>query len=165
MNKKIVIATFALATLLYSCKPELKGSLGDPADKIEGMEGNWELSSFIQQDPNNPIKEERDLSEFYVIDGQTPYNLRFTTGKTYEVITGPGRNYFGTGGTWAFDNDEFPTTLFLYSPADTLELELGNVVRPTDNTLGMELTSYCEDAVTGERTTTAVYKFIFNRVN
>lgn len=165
MNKKIVIASLAIAALLHSCKPELKGSLGEPADKIEGMEGNWELSSFIQQDPNNPIKEERDLSEFYVVDGQTPYTLNFSTDKSYQVIEGPGRNYFGTGGTWAFDNDEFPTMLFLYSPADTLELELGNVVRPSDTKLGMELTSFCEDGVTGERTTTAVYKFIFTRVN
>jgi hypothetical protein len=41
------------------------------------MEGTWQISSFIQQDPNNPIKEERDLSDFYIVPGETPYRLTF----------------------------------------------------------------------------------------
>ncbi len=163
--KKILLAALAFGTLLYACKPDLKGSLGDPADKIEGMSGDWQLSNFVQQDPNNPIKEERDLSEFYVVDGQTPYNLHFAADRTYDVIVGPGRNYFGNGGTWAFDNDEFPTYLYLYSEPDTLVLTLGSVVRPADNLLSFELSNYCVDGVTGARTTTSTYKFNFNRIN
>jgi hypothetical protein len=164
--KKIIfsIATFVL--FLASCKPELKGELGDPADKIAGMEGTWQLSSFIQQDPNNPIKEERDLSDFYIVPGETPYQLTFTgSDRTYAVVEGPGKNFFGTGGTWGFDNDQYPTYLFLYNTADTLQLLLGSVVRETDSNLGIELEKNCLDAATGESTPLAIYKFNFTRLN
>jgi hypothetical protein len=164
--KKISIAIVGLAFLLQSCKPDLKGSQGDPSNKLEGMNGVWEMSTFIQQDPNNPIKEERDLSEFYIVDGETPYHLEFSKNdKTYSVTPGPGKNYFGTGGTWAFDNDDFPTYLYLYNPTDTLELTLGSVVRPTDNVLSIELESSCVSLTTGQKTVTSIYRFNFNRVS
>ncbi len=162
--KKILFAISGLILVLASCKPDLKGTLGEPSDKIAGMDGSWELATFIQQDPNNPIKEERDLSEFYVVPGETPYQLNFSkTDRTYSVAPGPGRNYFGMGGTWAFDNENYPTFLYLYNVSDTLELKLGSVIRPTDNRLSIELENQCHSA-TGESTTTAIYRFIFNRV-
>jgi hypothetical protein len=163
--KKILILTAGLALLLWACKPDLKGELGEPANKIDGMSGTWEIASFKQQDPNNPIREERDLSEFYIVDGQTPSQLTFDKeSKTYSVITGPGKNYFGTGGTWAFDNDEYPTYLYLYTGTDTLETLLGSVVRPSDAQLNIQLENFCE-AADGSRTTTAIYTFTFNRLN
>ena len=164
--KKILIAISGLALLVHSCKPDLKGELGDPSDKIAGMEGTWEISSFKQQDPNNPIKEERDLSDFYLVVGETPYRLTFQKeGRIYTVEPGPGKNFFGNGGTWGFDNEQFPTYLFLYNTTDTLQLLLGSVVRETDNTLGIDLEKNCYDAATGESTPLAIYKFNFNRVN
>lgn len=164
--KKIFITSTFIGLLLFGCKPEPTGTLGDPADKIAGMNSKWELTSFIQQDPNNPIKEERDLSEFYIVDGQTPYRLQFNKeGNTYTIETGPGRNYFGPGGTWGFDNPQFPSYLYLYSATDTVQTTLGSVIHDYDNTLNIELENYCEDATTGERTTSAIYKFSFNRIS
>lgn len=162
--KKILFAIASLSLVFSSCKPDLKGSLGEPTDKIAGMDGTWEMATFVQQDPNNPIKEERDLSEFYIVPGVTPYHLQFSkTDRTYTVTPGPGKNYFGTGGTWSFDNENYPTFLYLYNTTDTLELKLGSVIRPTDNMLSIELENQCHDT-TGAFTTTAIYRFIFNRV-
>jgi hypothetical protein len=99
--KKIFILTAGIALALWTCKPDTKGELGEPANKLDGMAGSWEIVSFKQQDPNNPIREERDLSEFYLVDGQTPYRLTFNKDSmTYAVAAGPGKNYFGTGGRW-----------------------------------------------------------------
>lgn len=176
--KRIFILSAVIVLALSACKPEIKGELGEPANKLEGMSGTWEIVSFIQQDPNNPIREERDLSEFYVVDGQTPYRLTFNKDSmTYSVAPGPGKNYFGTGGKWRFDNNEFPTFLFLGPatiPPDNShdgmlntgekKLLLGGVVRPSDNTLSIQLENYCE-AEDGSRTTTAIYTFTFNRLN
>ena len=75
--KKIFILTAGIALALWTCKPDTKGELGEPANKLDGMSGTWEIASFKQQDPNNPIREERDLSEFYIVDGETPYRLTF----------------------------------------------------------------------------------------
>jgi len=163
--KKVYWTIAVLGLLISSCKPELKGELGEPSDKIAGLQGTWEISNFVQQDPNNPIKEERDLSEFYINGTDTPYRLHFSReGKIYTVETGPGRNYFGSGGTWSFDNEEFPTYLMLFTPGDTLQMALGSVVRPTDNNLNLQYENYCEDGA-GVRTTSAVYKFKFIRVS
>ena len=163
--KKIFILATGFALALTACKPETKGELGVPADKLEGMAGVWEIASFKQQDPNNPIREERDLSEFYLVDGETPYRLTFDKDSmTYSVAAGPGKNYFGSGGKWAFDNNDYPTFLYLYTPTDTLETLLGSVVRPSDSKLNIQLENYCE-AADGSRTTTAIYTFTFNRLN
>jgi hypothetical protein len=163
--KKTLLLTMGIALSLWACKPDTKGELGEESNKIEGITGTWEIVSFKQQDPNNPIREERDLSEFYIVPGQTPYRLTFDKATmTYGVTAGPGKNYFGTGGRWAFDNNEYPTYLYLYTPTDTLETLLGSVVRPSDNQLNIQLENYCE-ASDGSRTTTAIYTFTFNRLN
>lgn len=176
--KKIFILTSAIALLLWACKPELKGDLGEPANKLDGMSGTWEIVSFKQQDPNNPIREERDLSEFYIVDGQTPFRITFNKDSmTYTVNPGPGKNYFGTGGKWSFDDNEFPTYLFLgplsipfdnehdgLLNAGIKKLLLGQVVKPSDNTLSIQLENYCQ-AADGSRTVTSIYTFTFNRLN
>jgi hypothetical protein len=43
-------AVLILAIVFNACKPESTGELGDPFDKVAGMAGTWELSSFTQQD-------------------------------------------------------------------------------------------------------------------
>jgi Domain of unknown function (DUF5004) len=163
MKKIIFIAAIASA-VLSSCKPEVKGEQGDAFDKVKGLSGKWEIATFMQQDPNNPIREERDLSDFYVVAGETPTRLNFNKDdKTYTVEAGPGKNYFGAGGAWAFDNDEYPTYLYLYNATDTIETLLGSVVRESDQKLDIELENFCTDA-DGVKTTTSIYKFSFNRV-
>jgi hypothetical protein len=158
----IVLLSAALA--ISGCKPDLKGDLGTPSNKMEGMAGTWELNKFGQQDLNNPIKEVRDLSDFYINGTDTPYRITFAVADmSYSVAPGPGRNYFGTSGTWGFDNPDFPSFLRLFSATDTLEFDLGSMVRPFDNALNLELPRPCNDA-DGFTTNTVIYQFQFNRV-
>lgn len=150
---------------LHGCKERINGELGEPFDKVAGMAGTWELVSFIQKDLNNPIKEERDLSQFYIVDGITPMRLSFTASdKSFEVAITEGRNFFGDNGTWYFDNDEYPTQVFLAGESDTSAFELGSVVRTFDQTLELELPRGC-DLGTADESRTVVYRFTFNRVN
>ena len=165
MKKKIIYSLFITTMVLNACKPDIKGELGAAESKVDGMVGTWEVSSFIQQDPNNPIQEERDLSEFYVIPGETPLQITFAKADSaYSVQPGPGRNYFGVQGKWWLDNPNFPTMLYLIEAGDTIvnALPLGNVVRPSDNRLSIELESACSSAG-GDRTVTSIYKFTFTR--
>ena len=164
MKKYIyIIASFTL--LVYSCKPELKGELGESTDKVAAMNGNWEVSAFKQRDENNPIKEVRDLSEFYIVDGQTPTQLTFNSSdRSYTVVPGPGKNYFGTGGTWRFDDDFAPSEIVLETATDTFSLAMGTMPRDFDPTLSFELPRYCTDAL-GNRTPTVTYIINISRVN
>lgn len=158
------IISIALALLLLaSCKPEIKGELGESFSKIEGIAGNWELNVFSQRDENNPIKEVRDLSEFYVIPGEQPTRISFNSDDfTYAVIPGAGRNYFGTGGTWRFDDNAAPAYIFLEGETDTLQLKLGSMPRTYNQFLKLELPRFCTDA-SGNRTPTVTYIFTIQR--
>jgi hypothetical protein len=157
----MTIGLFAI--VLNACKPEPKGELGSSSDKLTGMNGTWKINYFAQQDLNNPILEERDLSEFYVVDGVEPTSITFNTSNmSYNVVEGAGRNYFGTSGTWDFDNRNYPSYLILRSETDTMTFSLGSVVRPFDNSLELQLPRPC-DSGTGTVTETVIYKFKFAR--
>ncbi len=152
------IAALAAFIALAGCKPEITGELGEPFDKVEGMSGTWQLTAFTQQDLNSPVKEVRDLSHFYIDGVNTPLELSFAADGTYEVALEMGKNYFGEGGTWAFDDPAYPSYLELYS-SDTLVYNLGGMIRPFDNELNIEYRRDCSG------TTTVVYTFSFTRQN
>ena len=166
MKKTFYITTLVLLALaLGGCKPELKGELGEPFDKIQGMSGTWELSSFIQKDLNNPIKEERDLSPFYINGIDAPMTLQMSASdRAFSVEIVNGKNFFGQEGTWMFDDDEFPTLIFFDNGVELLEFKLGRVVRPFDHTLSIELDRQCINSE-GDELDTVVYIFNFNRVS
>jgi hypothetical protein len=161
----IFIGSLLLALCFTACKETIEGDLGEPFDKVKGLSGTWELARFEQQDLNNPVKETRDLSEFY-IDGQvTPLQITFDAStRSYNVAIELGKNYFGNAGSWSFDDDDYPSFLILDTGSDTLQYNLGTIVREFDNTLQIDYRRGCEDA-DGNLTETVVYKFIFNRTN
>lgn len=161
--KKIFFTALAFTLVLTNCKPDVKGELGEPFDKVKGLSGHWELGAFSQRDENNPIKEIRDLTEFYVDGINTPTQFNFnSTDMTYTIIPGPGRNYLSPSGTWKFDNAEFPTELILEGTTDTLTLKLGTAPREFDQSIKLELPRYCVDLL-GVPTPTVTYIYTINR--
>lgn len=162
MKKKIynsVLAVLAATLIFVSCKPETKGELGEPFDKVEGLSGTWQVTKFSQIDLNNPIQEERDLSEFFIVPGEDATTISFTKDtRQFTVVPGPGRNYFGLEGTWSFDNDDAPSFLNLISETDSSTFTLGSMVRSFDNTLVLQLKRSCDDGA-GNVTDLVIYKF------
>ena len=154
-----VLTLAIMAMAINACEPESTGELGDPFDKVAGMTGTWELSSFTQQDLNSPVKETRDLSAFYIDGTVTPLQLTFNADRTYSIALEMGKNYFGEGGTWGFDDDLYPTYLELFSTNDTLVYNLGGMVREFDQQLAIEYRRDCGG------TATNIYTFEFNRLN
>lgn len=151
-----------IALGLSGCKQEITGELGDPIDKRSGFLGTWELASFTQQDMNNPLKEVRDLSDVFIQEGTSPMRLTFNDDDTYEIAQEVGRNYFGDGGDWAFDDPEFPTFIRLIQETDTLQYNLGTTVRPYDDQMTIEYRRSCGEG--GAFLETVVYAFTFNRI-
>ena len=148
---------------LMGCKPELQGELGEPFNKLEGMIGVWEMGSFSQTDLQSPLTEVRDLSELYIDGIVTPLRITLNEDFTYSVAIEKGRNYFGEAGTWSLDDEEHPTYLILATegaegmPMDTLQYNLGAVVRPHDDFLDIVYDRPCDgDPV-------LAYTFSFNR--
>ena len=159
MIHKIKIASVLAAMIfLAACKPEIEGELGTPRDVFSGMAGTWVLDQFIQQDPNNPVLEERDLSEFYIVDGIEPMTLQLNASDfTYTVEITQGKNYLGDSGTWGVDNVEAPSQLVLYG-SDTLTLNLGSMIFPYSTNMSLQYHRACSDGFKN-----AIYKFNFKR--
>ncbi|MGA1374901.1 MAG: DUF5004 domain-containing protein [Flavobacteriales bacterium] len=152
-------ALVLVAALFTGCKPEPEGELGETYDKVKGLTGTWQLTAFTQQDLNSPVKEVRDLSSFYIDGSVTPLQLTFNADRTYAIALERGRNYFGEGGTWGFDDDDFPSYIHLFSGDDTLVYDMGAMVREFDQDMSIEYRRECNG------TPTVVYTFSFTRIN
>ena len=100
-----------------------------------------ELNSFSQTDLQSALTEVRDLSELYIDGMVTPMRITLNEDRSYAVSLEKGRNYFGDMGTWGLDDEEHPTFLILHTMddmgmvTDTLQYNLGAVVRPHDSIL------------------------------
>jgi hypothetical protein len=163
----LVIAVMAVA--FSGCKPDSTGELGEPFDKVAGISGTWQLNRFIQKDLNNPIKEERDLSQFYIREGFAPLQITFNgADRSYDVAIETGKNYFGEEGTWRFDDETYPTYITLTTLVNEVEVDLdfklGSMVREFDNALLIELERGCELGTLISQPT-VIYRFEFTRVN
>lgn len=164
-----ILASVFAALLLTGCKPESSGELGEPFDKVAGISGTWQLNRFVQKDLNNPIKEERDLSQFYIREDITPLQITFNAAdRGYAVAIETGKNYFGEEGTWRFDNDTYPTYIILTTLVDMeevdLDFKLGSMIRIFDQSLLIELERGC-DLGTADAQPTVIYRFEFTRIN
>lgn len=157
-----LICLMACGMLFAGCKKKIEGELGTPTDKVKGLEGSWELIEFVQIDLNNPIQEERDLSEFYIQEGIDPFTINFIAAdQSYNVDITVGKNYFGESGTWSYDDNTYPSFIYLDNGMESIEMQLGTMVDQYDNTLNIELKRDCIDGE--DITETVIYRFIFNR--
>jgi hypothetical protein len=111
----------------FGCKTD-PPELGEPFSKIEGIADDWELIELHQVDlltknDDNSI----DLSDMFI--GGTPAKLSFSTDFSYTGSANSSKMYFPTAGTWAFDNNDYPSQLFITSGGETVTLELLAPVR------------------------------------
>lgn len=162
MKNKLYLSILIFSIALGSCKPEIKGELGETSNKEIGMNGTWELAQFIVQDPNSPILEERDLSAWYIVSGVQPMRISLDAAShTYQVEITQGKNFLGDQGTWHLDDVYAPSTLFLETQNDTIEVSMGAMVTANSSEMKLNIDRTC--ASTGFKN--VIYKFNFNRVN
>lgn len=155
----MVAAIVMICISLAGCKPTTEGELGEPFDKSTGIAGTWELVSFTQKDLNSPVQEVRDLSTFYIDGTVTPLQLTFDPNGSYQISLEKGKNYFGEGGDWSFDDPDYPSFIEFQTDADTLVYNLGSMVRSFDSTMKIEFRRSCSGSETN------IYTFEFNRLN
>ncbi len=157
--KKIVYILCMATLLMASCKPDQETDIGEPFDKVKGLEGTWVLNSFLQKDLNNPVQEERDLSSYYLVEGIAPMELTFSAAdRSYGITITEGKNFFGSGGTWAYDNDLYPSSIVFDDGTVQNSFGMGSAVREFDNVLTIQLEKGCS-----ETDLNVIYKFIFDR--
>lgn len=136
---KRIMTIIALATVVYSCRPEYS-DIGPKYSLTTGINGSWKVSKVTITDLTLPAPESRDISDFFMNDNSLQIEFD-ATAKTY-AVTDPNvlGNPFGSMGTFAFDAEDFPTAMTLYSSdQDTIDLSLENMVRSIDHEMAFTL--------------------------
>ncbi len=143
-----------MLTSMTGCKEEY---VLDPApSKLEGINGTFTLTEVMQIDPNT-FGDLTSLDVTSVFVGTTPAKITFNSDAgTFTYDTGTSIDFIGASGTWAFDNDEYPTKISMDASGVTYDLALVNTIRPADN-LAFQLDRSCGGAVTSS------YQYTFAR--
>ncbi len=155
MKNSLVIPLIILGAM--ACRSDAYKEIGPQYDLTTGVDGDWKISKVMIEDLTLPVPEGRDISDFFLND---PIRLQFDAGAgTYQVANPESLgNPFGKGGTFAFDDPEFPTAMTLYTiDQDTVNLILENMVREIDSRMGVKLVKNACDA------DYASYTYTFNR--
>lgn len=151
--KTLLLAVLALTVM--SCEEELP-ELGEPSSKVLGIQDNWVLTSVTQMDLLTPFSEnELDVSEVFI--GDTPASMTFD-GSNYTINYGTSpEGLLGTGGGYAFDDNDFPTLITLNSNGTDYTVNLNRTIREIDPTLEFELRKSCGGVEA------IAYKYVFSR--
>lgn len=158
MKRTYYITTLILALALgfTACKKK-EYVLDDAPSKLEGINGTFTLSKVMQVDQKTlSVDNTMDVSSVFI--GATPAKVTFSSSDlTFSYDPGSSIDFIGASGTWAFDNNEYPTKVTMNSTTGTYDLNLIRTIRPSDATLEVELDRVCRGEVTSS------YQYIFAR--
>lgn len=143
---KNILWAFTMLLLLVGCKPDPFESIGKDYVLAEGIKGEWVVNVVEVVDERSPIKLTRDMSDYFV-SNITPVELSFNTdAMTYAAQNGVGAGlFFGTSGSFFYDDPEFPSQLSLVSATDTFTFKFNQLTREIDRSLNISYTrSACE---------------------
>lgn len=144
-----------MLTSMAGCEKEYV--LEDAPSKVEGINGTFSLTEVMQLDPLT-FSSLSSLDVTSVFVGNTPAQITFNSeGRTFSYETGTTIDFIGASGTWAFDNDDYPTKISMDASGITYDLALVNTIRPQDQ-LAFQLDRSCG----GQVTTSYQYTFARN---
>ena len=155
--------SFILVLAAWGCKPQSNYEIGDPSSKLEGIRGDWKVGEVVFVDEVSTNKNEGDLTDYFT-ETNDAFSVNFDSDAFSYTVTGAlGAKYLGTGGTWSFDDNEFPTAIN-FSPSDGTDpytATLLGPIREVDNTLIIQVFRGCASSGTANMS----IKFTFDRQN
>lgn len=143
-----------LGTGLTACQEDY---VLDPApSKLDGIDGTFTVSKVMQLDPNTFGElNSLDITDAFV--GDTPAEITFDSESgSFTYQTGTTIDFIGAAGSWAFDNNDYPTKITMVESGTSYDLALVNSIRPQDE-LVFQLDRICGGAVSSS------YQYMFTR--
>ena len=101
------------APLFTACVEDDTPDIGEEGSKLDGINATWRLVEVNQQDDVSFTLETRNISDFLLADGNAPQITFNSADKTYSVDAKGKLNFWGTEGSWTFDDDVAPTNITL----------------------------------------------------
>ena len=137
--KTILIFIFSIL-ILASCSPDEFPALGDRADRVSQLTGTWSLTKVTQEDKDAVRKGFPFFAQVQDITNAFPYTsitLSLNVDNTFTLDNGNGPNILGglSSGTWAVDDQMFPSTLIFTSGSDSFELSIGSFAEIGDGVI------------------------------
>ena len=149
--KDLIISLILVITAFSGCKEDPK--LHPESSKLEGINATWVLTKVSQIDPGN---KDEVLDVSFVFTEGDPVEMTINSAYfTYQFKNG-NPLYMGNAGTWAFDDNNYPTLITINHDSKTEEVKLLRTIRTVDQILSFELNRYCDG---GTKTTTYQYEF------
>lgn len=145
MKKTILYSLYIGAVMIFvtACRPEIPTELAPPGSKLDGINADWVMVAAQIVDENTLNGDSISITPYYA-DGLAPEIEFNSTTFEYNVTPNGKRNFFGTGGTWSFDDNEFPTMIMLTSnEGEPIELMLTATIRPQDQRLKVNYAREC----------------------
>jgi len=122
----ILLTALILSIGLSGCIEEF-GNPDAPFDRNEQIVGTWTVTKVVQRDllTENPLFQEVDITTWYDFD---QYAITINADSTYAVTnTGNAPDFVIPDGTWALDNEEFPTAIVLTKEGSTSALNFSSL--------------------------------------
>ncbi len=125
--KRYLLFLLGFLFIINSCKEETP-EFGEPFSKPAGIADEWELIELKQADLLTKSNSKLiDLTSLYI--GDTPARLSFSTDNSFTGDAGTSKLFFPTSGSWAFDDDLYPSNVIITSEGQTYSLNLLAPVR------------------------------------
>lgn len=131
MKTKFIILIAAVVAFA-GCKPESLPDIGDPQNKLQYVQGNWQLDKVVQSDLN-AIKYNFPYKEVDVTTvapfTQFKLNLTLNNGAPGTFTTTPGSSPVIISlpdGKWEVDNVNIPKKFNLIKGTDTVKMMMGS---------------------------------------
>lgn len=144
MKTKFIIL-LALVAAFAGCKPESLPDIGEPQDKLQYVQGNWQLDKVVQSDLN-AIKYNFPYKELDVTSvapfTQFKINLTLNNGNPGTFTTTPGSSPVIiplADGKWEVDNVAIPKKLNLIKGTDTVKMQVGSYNTLVNGRLHLQL--------------------------
>lgn len=160
-----LILFLAVAALLPACQKDNIPPLGTPYSQVQGINDNWKLTGIIQVDElTGGTFRQLDVSGLLL--GSNPATANFNASdRTFSASANDSRIYLPASGTWAFDDDTYPTRLILTDGGGNVsELPLQRPVRErVDQNLVVKFTRPIGDCAEIEKPGAVSYIYTFTR--
>ena len=143
--KYLLLLLLTGLVVMTACDPE-RATLEPAGSKLDGINDTFTLTSVVQVDQiTSEFDNTLDVSSAFI--GATASTITYSSSDfTWTYTPGDSPDYLGAGGTWAFDDNDFPTKITMIEGANTYDLTLLRTIRPSDQTLEFQLDKTCYGA-------------------
>ena len=131
MKKILFILTISISVL--ACQPDDIPPIGDKTDYKPMLAGTWNLVKFEQTDVDAESKDfpeyatTKDLTNVFADHLYSDFSITFNSDGTFTSHQGASYMQMLSGGTWAFDDDDYPSAIVLTSGTSTQSVSLGTL--------------------------------------